>query len=111
MMALRPLLLVAGATLFAVRTHVAAVAAVLERLQRMLDLTNPAHVIASPQPFHQRHYTPARIPGDLSLLARVNHFLHVLRADQRLLQFARTVRLDTIPLAGGEWCWPDLPGH
>jgi hypothetical protein len=110
-MAMRPLLLVADATLFAVRAHVAAVTAVLERLQRMPDPTSPAHVIASPQCFHQRHYTLARIPGDPSLLARACHFLHVLRADPHLLQFARGYRPDTILLADGEWRWPVLSGH
>ena len=70
--------------------------------QRMLDLTNWARVITSPQPFHQTDYAYALAPGDPSLLRRVDRFMQVIRADKRLLQFARKYRLDTILLADGE---------
>jgi cyclohexadienyl dehydratase len=79
--------------------------------QRMLDLTNWAHVIASPQPFHQTDYAYALAPGDPSLLERVDRFMQVLRADKRLLQFARTYRLDSILLADGERRRPILSGN
>jgi len=110
-MALRPLLLVAGATLLAACAQVSAVAAVVKRVQRMLDLTNPVRAIASPQLFHQRHCTHARLSGDPSLLARANYFLQVLRAKQCLLQCALEYRPGTILLADGEWRWPVLSGH
>ncbi len=79
--------------------------------QRMLDLTNWARVIASPQPFHQTDYAYALAPGDPSLLARVDRFMQVIRADKRLLQFARKYRLDAILLADGERREPVVSGN
>jgi cyclohexadienyl dehydratase len=79
--------------------------------QRMLDLTNWARVIAPPQPFHLTDYAYALAPGDPSLLLRVDRFMQVIRADKRLLQFARKYRLDAILLADGERPAPALPGN
>ena len=79
--------------------------------QRLLDLTNWARVIASPQPFYPTDYAYALAPGDLSLLARVDRFMQAIRADKRLLQFARNYRLDPILLADDERREPILSGN
>ncbi|MFT5534396.1 MAG: cyclohexadienyl dehydratase [Burkholderiaceae bacterium] len=79
--------------------------------QRMLDLTSWARVIGPPQPFHQTDYAYALAPGDPSLLARVDRFMQAIRADKRLLQFARKYRLDAILLADGDRREPVLSGN
>lgn len=79
--------------------------------QRMLDLTTWARVIASPQPFHQTDCAYALAPGDPSLVARVDRFMQVIRADKRLLQYARKYRLDPILIADGERRKPVQSGN
>lgn len=64
--------------------------------KRMLDMTSWARVVPPPQPFHQSDYGYALAPGDNSLRDRVDLFMAKIRADRRLLQFAKKSGLEPI---------------
>jgi len=64
--------------------------------RRMLALTDWAHLVSAPEPFHLTEYAYALAPGDTSLLERVNLFIDAIRQDGRLQRFARKHRLDAI---------------
>jgi len=70
--------------------------------KRVLDMTTWARIIAPPQPFHMTDYAYALAPGDPSLLQRVNLFMHTIKQDQRLQQFARRHKLEAIRIQDGE---------
>ena len=64
--------------------------------RRMLDLTDWARVVAPPGVFHLTEYAYALAPGDKSLLDRANAYISAIKADGRLMLYARQHKLDPI---------------
>jgi ABC-type amino acid transport substrate-binding protein len=64
--------------------------------RRMLETTDWARLVAPPQVFHLTDYAYAMVPGDKSLLEKVNGFIRNIKKDGRLQAIAQKHKLELI---------------